>query len=652
MCGIFGIFGEMPSQCSKSELWRSFEHRGPDSHGIWSGHNAVLGHCRLAILDLSAHGHQPMISWNERFVLSYNGEIYNFQGIARDLRGSHGREFRGSSDTEVLLAAIEEWGIERTLEQIDGIFAFAVWDTVERQLYVARDRLGVKPLVFGWRHKSFFFASDTRFLFQLQGDLPKLSRDGLNTFLRYGYVVSPFTIYEDAFKLPAGSYAVFKEDDFSQRASFEALEQRQVVRRYWCPELIGINRSVTYQDAEFELGRLLQNAVRSQMISDVPLGAFLSGGVDSSTVVALMTECCTGRVKTFSIGFKDERYNEAPFARAVAAHFETEHHELLCDSAEAMAAVRLLATVYDEPFGDSSQIPTLLVSQLARRHVTVVLSGDGGDELFGGYPRYSWTERFALAQGKTPTLLRNLAASLIELVGVRGWQRLLGWAPALLPKAIPIEAAGLSALTAARVLRMNSSRQLYDFLCSQWPRLVDSNEFREHVLEQRLTSVFDKHTVTLKERMTQWDREVYLPDDVLTKVDRARVPLLDRSVVEFVLSLPPEIRFAQQPVKRLLRGILDTRMPNHLVEREKQGFGAPVEKWVKGGLREWVEELIPKADTLFREYLPEVRIREQWSAYVDGKSTWSPALWSAIMLAAWSERWLNSKERATTCDIG
>jgi asparagine synthase (glutamine-hydrolysing) len=396
------------------------------------------------------------------------------------------------------------------------------------------------------------------------------------------------------------------------------------------------------------------------MISDVPLGAFLSGGVDSSTVVALMTECCTGRVKTFSIGFKDERYNEAPFARAVAAHFETEHHELLCDSAEAMAAVRLLATVYDEPFGDSSQIPTLLVSQLARRHVTVVLSGDGGDELFGGYPRYSWTERFALAQGKTPTLLRNLAASLIELVGVRGWQRLLGWAPALLPKAIPIEAAGLSALTAARVLRMNSSRQLYDFLCSQWPRLVDSNEFREHVLEQRLTSVFDKHTVTLKERMTQWDREVYLPDDVLTKVDRAsmwcgleaRVPLLDRSVVEFVLSLPPEIRFAQQPVKRLLRGILDTRMPNHLVEREKQGFGAPVEKWVKGGLREWVEELIPKADTLFREYLPEVRIREQWSAYVDGKSTWSPALWSAIMLAAWSERWLNSKERATTCDIG
>jgi asparagine synthase (glutamine-hydrolysing) len=362
-----------------------------------------------------------------------------------------------------------------------------------------------------------------------------------------------------------------------------------------------------------------------------------------------MAESTTDRINTFSIGFKESRYNEAPYAKAVADYLGSEHHELLCGSDEALAAVQSLGVVYDEPFGDSSQIPTLLVSQLARRHVTVVLSGDGGDELFGGYPRYAWAKRLAVAQSMIPATARGILARAIELPGYRGWQRMLGLLPFIVPKSVPIEAAGLSAITVARLLKMNSSEEIYDFLCSQWPRLVDSKEMQWHPLKERLAAVFGRPGVSLTGRMTDWDRETYLPDDILTKVDRssmwygleARVPLLDRSVVEFAYSLPDHIRFADHPTKKLLRGVLATKVPNTLIEREKQGFGAPVERWVRGALREWAEALLPRAEQLFAEFMPEVRIRELWRAYLDGRATWSPAIWSALMLAAWAEQWLD-----------
>lgn len=648
MCGIFGIFGEGVDRSHSKELWQVFNHRGPDAHGMWSDTGALLGHCRLAILDLSPHARQPMLSASGRFVLSYNGEIYNYRGIAKELEEAGGVKFCGTGDSEVLLAAIETWGIERTLEQIDGIFAFGLWDKKERRLHLARDRFGVKPLVFGWRGDSLFFSSDTRFIFKLLGETPRLNPAGVNTFLRYGYVVSPFSIFEGVHKLPPASHAIFGDGDFRAFESFDSLQERRAIRRYWRPEQLKVNGSISAADAESESRRLLEGSVRAQMVSDVPLGAFLSGGVDSSTVVALMSRLSAERVKTFSIGFDQARYNEAPHARAVAEHLGTEHHELMCGPAEILEIIPQLSSVYDEPFGDSSQIPTLLVSQFARRHVTVVLSGDGGDELFGGYARYSWTSRLDSLQRAVPQPMRNLLALLIEKIGMRRWQWILSRAPGIIPKQIPLESVGLSALTVAKIFRMESAAAVYDFMCSQWPRIERAGIFLEHPLAERLSRVFGEGEHSLAERMSIWDLETYLPDDILTKVDRAsmwwgleaRVPLLDRRLVEFVLSLPREMRFSRRPAKRMLRAVLDAYVPRQLIEREKQGFGAPVEIWVTTVLRDWVESLLPRAEDLFQEFAPGLDIRAEWHGYLAGKRSWSPGLWSALMLAAWAERWL------------
>jgi asparagine synthase (glutamine-hydrolysing) len=350
MCGIFGVFGDLPSIEAEESLWRSYSHRGPDSHGIWKRSPMLLGHCRLAILDLSPNGHQPMLSHGGRFTISYNGEIYNCAEIRSELTENHGQRFRGTSDTEVVLQAIETWGIEPTLQRIDGIFAFAVWDNAEKSLLLGRDRFGIKPLYFGWRAGRFFFASDARFVHALPGPSLHMSEAGLSTYLRYGYVVAPYSIYDGVYKLNAASFAVLKADALAHPHSYDELENSGAIRAYWSLSSVHPVAQLSREDAEQEFERRLSKAVSAQMLSDVLLGAFLSGGVDSSTIVALMAESSSDKIKTFSIGFSESRYNEAPYAREVARHLGTDHHELLCGSDTATQLVPELCEVYDEPF--------------------------------------------------------------------------------------------------------------------------------------------------------------------------------------------------------------------------------------------------------------------------------------------------------------
>lgn len=646
MCGIFGGRSTKLLGLADSQLVSAFQHRGPNSNGVWRDPSGlVLGHNRLAILDVSLAGHQPMASPSGRFVITYNGEIYNFQEVKERLSR---RDYRGGSDTEVILAAIDELGLEATLDLIDGIFAFGLWDIQTKTLSLARDRFGIKPLVFGWAHSDFFFASDTRFVRQILDKAPEIESAALESYLQYGFITAPRTIYQNIYKLHPGHFMVLDEGALRHRTTYSELASKGLIRPYWSAKCES-NRSIGHIEAKEELTRLLTHSVKSQMISDVPLGAFLSGGIDSSTIVGLMAKSSPSRIKTFSIGFSEAAYNEAPYARKVAEHLGTEHFEQIFSPEQASQMIPDLCEVFDEPFGDSSQLPTLLVSQVARKEVTVVLSGDAGDELFGGYPRYRWAERFLKIQQSVPRPFRNIASSAIRTIGADRWQAiLLGFNP-LLPKSLPRESLGLSAMTVARLLKMDSLPQVYNFLMSQWPRILAGDQLKDAEMENINRRILYEGTGSSLERMTRWDTAFYLPDDILTKVDRtsmwygleARVPLLDRRIVEFVNSLSPEIRFAgRAKPKLLLREVLTTMIPAPLIDREKQGFGVPVELWLRSHLRDWAEGVLPAAAKMISEVCPAIDVKREWNAYVNGKGRWNPGIWSALMLGSWAGRWL------------
>lgn len=650
MCGIFGIVGH--GTFAPEALHRCFRHRGPDSEGLWEAPGVVLGHNRLAILDLSSNGAQPMRSSSGRYVVTYNGEIYNFAEIREELLKLHGCAFRGTSDTEVLLAAIEQWELDGALQRIDGIFAFGVWDSRENELLLARDRFGVKPLAFGYANGIFWFASDTRFVRALaETPVSRLSPEGLELFLRYGYVPAPYSIYPDTWKLEAGCVARFTKSSCTRRRTYDELRDEGAIRRYWRPDPAGVPLRIDAGEATDELARLLSGAVRSQMVSDVPLGAFLSGGIDSSTIVALMARHATGPVRTFAVGFDDPKYDESGFARGVARHLGVDHHEICCTAERARELIPQLGAVYDEPFGDSSQLPMLLVSRLAREHVTVALSGDGGDELFGGYQRYRWFRSFDRLRSLLPRAARHLAARSIRAVGAKRWQRLSEWNTWLVPRAVPADAAGTSAMTVATLLELRERGKLYELLMNQWPRMLPESALPRDPLSSRRSAVFEGGG-SLHARMTRWDMEVYLSDDILTKVDRAsmwwgleaRVPFLDRKVVEFVLALPDAVRFAPGSSKSLLRNVLFEMVPRELVDREKQGFNVPIDRWLKGPLREWAESLVPIAGSLLGEQLEGIDIGAQWRAFAQGSGRWNPGLWSALMLASWWENARSQRE--------
>lgn len=638
MCGITGIATWRSGISLVAEIERmtqTLQHRGPDDQGIWTDDAAGigLGQRRLAIIDLSPQGHQPMTSASGRYVLSFNGEIYNFAEL-RDQLDAAGRapQWRGHSDTEVLLASIEAQGIEETLRRTVGMFAISLWDRNTRTLTLARDRMGEKPLYYGEVASRVLFGSELKALRAVAGGALSLDREALAEFMRFGYVPAPRTIHRGLRKLPPGHWV-----QLSGPSDAAAMAPRP----YW--DLAGVaNEELRAALADKEEGwlideteRRLREAVRLQMVSDVPLGAFLSGGIDSSTIVALMQSQSTQRVRTYTIGFDQPGFNEAPFAMDVARHLGTEHTELYVTAKDAEDLVPRLSDIYDEPFADASQIPTTLVSHMTRRHVTVALSGDGGDELFAGYPRYGATEALWQRTARFPQVLRRSAAAALQAPSAQAWNRLLSFLPSHHHQAIN----GRRLHRLARVLRSEGPGEMYLRLMSQWQPedgLVRGTSNRDFTLPHWS----DTHSTF--DAMRLWDLRQYLPDDLLVKVDRAsmnasleaRAPLLDHRVVEFALALPRRVLERDGVGKWVLRQVLYRHVPRALVERPKSGFAVPLGSWLRGSLRSWAGELL-RPEVLDDNLLDVARVHEMWQEHLSGRIDRSSYLWNVLMFQTW-----------------
>lgn len=642
MCGISGFLNATSSHSSDQierlagAMATALRHRGPDDQGVWSDAEAgiAFAHRRLSIVDLSQAGHQPMISASGRFVMVYNGEVYSFREIRADLE-ARGHIFRGHSDSEVILESVAAFGIEATVKRLIGMFAIALWDRQERALTLIRDRVGIKPLYWGKIGSLFLFGSELKALRAHPEWTARIDRGAVAGFMRHGYVPTPHSIYEGIHKLEPGSILTLPWGKEPHIARF--WDAREVARA-------GMANPSQLTDVELtdQLERLLADSVSRRMIADVPLGAFLSGGVDSSIVVALMQAASPGKVKTFTIGFDTPGFDEAPHAAAVANHLGTEHTELRVTAQQALAVVPRLSEWYDEPFADSSQIPTYLVSEMTRRHVTVSLSGDGGDELFAGYNRYKLASRLWLGLSVLPQPVRDAGAAAIRSVSVEQWSRWL----AILPDKVRPPQVGDKMHKLAAVLNADDSSALYRRLVSFWEPgelMPGVNEPRGVLWDASVADDFPK----LLDRMQFLDLVTYLPDDILTKVDRAsmavsleaRVPLLDHRVIEFAWQLPRSAKMRGGVGKWLLKEVLYRHVPAQLVKRPKMGFGIPLGEWLRGPLRDWAETLLDEQSLRDGELLDAKRVRQYWSEHLQGKRDWQHLLWMVLMLQAWRERW-------------
>ena len=641
MCGITGLLLPPGQEKASFEarikaMSDTLSHRGPDSHGIWVDAEAGvgLGHRRLAIVDLSSTGHQPMVSSCGRFVLSYNGEIYNADPLRQRLRVA-GRYTRGTSDSEVLLEACAEWGVIRAITECIGMFAFALWDRGARALVLGRDRLGIKPLYYGTYDGGLWFGSELKPVLESRVVKPRLNVDAVHAYMRHGYVPTPHSILQGIHKLEPGTLLSVKADG------------RRCVERFWSLDTVAELARATHErlsDAERteQLRTLLLDAVGRRMVADVPLGAFLSGGIDSSTVVALMQAQSSQPVRTFSIGFNEHGYDEAQHAAAVARHLGTDHTELYVEPAHAFEVIPNLAHMYDEPFADSSQIPTFLVSELTRQHVTVSLSGDGGDELFAGYNRYTFGELVLGRIGRVPGFLRHLAAWGVHRLPPRAWDALGGCLPARVrPSAFGDKLYKMAAVVTA------SPEAVYRQLVSLWD---DPGEVVLAGVEPRGVLWQGDRPTWLRgevEWMQYADTLTYLPDDILHKVDRAsmavsleaRVPLIDHRVVEFAWGLPMDAKIRGGQSKWLLRQVLRHYVPDELIDRPKMGFGVPIDHWLRGPLKEWAETLLEPRFLGLDGLLDVEVIRTRWQEHQSGVRNWHYPLWNVLMLQAWRQRW-------------
>jgi asparagine synthase (glutamine-hydrolysing) len=613
-------------------------HRGPDDRGIWAGDAAgiALGHRRLAIVDLSAHGHQPMPSASGRYVVTYNGELYNYLELKRELSGY---PYRGASDTEVVLAACEAWGVERALARFDGMFALGVWDVHERSLVLARDRFGEKPLYYGLSAGCVIFGSELRALEAFPHFARVLDRGALGQFLRFGYVPTPSCIFEGVRKLPAASYLrITTEQDVSVAPTLY-WDYGSLVQRARQTPFLGSDT-----DAVAELDVLLRRVVGSRLMADVPVGAFLSGGIDSSAIVATMQAGSARRARTFTIGFEEAMFNEAQSARAVAAHLGTDHTELYVSPAQAMTVIPDLPDLYDEPFADSSQIPTVLVSRLARQNVTVSLSGDGGDELFGGYNRYVWAERIWNGVGSLPMVLRQGVAEALERLQPRWIDRASLVAASALRRPVGIRNPGDKLQKLARALRAPTARDLYLDLVSTWKhpdKVTGLAESRHALLPDFGSSGGD-----FVDDMMRVDGLTYLPDDILVKVDRAsmsvaleaRVPFLSAELATFAWSLPRQMKIRRGRGKWILREVLAKYVPRALFERPKMGFGVPLASWLRGPLRAWAEDALDERRLSEAGFLAPAPVRDLWNEHQSGRRNHQHELWHVLMFQSWAAR--------------
>jgi asparagine synthase (glutamine-hydrolysing) len=647
MCGLAGFLtrdrgrGAEELGATLNAMTTTIVNRGPDDDGVFidSAAGVALGFRRLAIVDLTPEGHQPMQSESGRYVIVFNGEVYNFPDLRAELEAL-GHRFRGHSDTEVMLAAITEWGVEAAVRRFAGMFAFALWDKQEQRLWLGRDRFGKKPMYYGWCGRTFLFGSELKAL-RIHPDFDaEVDRSAVALFLRFGYVPSPHSIYRGIAKLPPGSLLSIAVGATMLPAP----------KQYWSAydaALAGQDNPFRGSDADAveELDGLLRDSVRMRMISDVPLGAFLSGGIDSSLVVALMCAQSSGPVKTFSIGFSEAEFNEAQYAMRVAKHLGTDHTELYVSPQHALAVVPKLPRMFDEPFADPSQIPTFLVSELARRDVTVALSGDGGDEVFGGYNRYFWAERLWRLFGWMPRSLRRAGAAVLNGRSRGAIASVIAAGQSVLPRRLRVRNPGDKLQKVSEMLRIDSAEDLYARLVYHWRdafSLVSGAETR--------TTALDAHDELARidsfvQRMMYLDTVTYLPDDILVKVDRAtmavslegRAPLLDSRVYEFAWRLPLHMKIRDGRGKWALRQVLRRYVPDALIERPKMGFGVPLASWLRGPLRDWAESLLD-AGRLEREgFLAPGPIRAKWEQHLRGEQDWQYYLWDVLMFQAWLE---------------
>ena len=661
MCGIAGLFNSTAAMSREtalpivSRMADALYHRGPDDGAAWSDPLAgiALSHRRLAIIDLSITGRQPMSSGSGRYRIVFNGEIYNFQALRKQL-SELGHRFRGHSDTEVMLAAFEQWGVEGAVKRFIGMFAFALWDKTHGVLHLGRDRLGEKPLYYGWLGEHFVFGSELKALRAHPAWRGEINRDALVLYMRHNYIPAPYSIYEGVYKLPPACLLTVRDEASGMRRNFSPHpgDGRQAFcpAEYWSLREVaesGIRQPLAADDVQavMQLDALLRDAVKQKMVADVPLGAFLSGGIDSTTVVALMQAQSERPVKTFTIGFNEQGYDEAHHAKAVAQHLGTEHTELYVSPEEAMAVIPRLPALYDEPFSDSSQIPTFLVSQLARRHVTVALSGDGGDELFGGYNRYFWGRNLWRRVGWTPRGLRAAVAGVIRAVPPRAWDGLFGRLGPVLPKNLRQPQAGDKLHKLAAALAVSHPEAMYEALVSHWASpgevVRGGREAVTPLTDRSRWAALPDFT----QRMMYLDTLTYLPDDILVKVDRAsmgvsleaRVPLLDHRVVEFAWRIPLAMKLRGGHGKWLLRQVMYRYVPKELVERPKMGFGVPIDQWLRGPLRQWAESLLEVGRLRDEGFFDPLPIHEKWQEHLSGRHNWSYHLWDVLMFQAWLE---------------
>ena len=637
MCGIAGYLGEVkhPIDCL-TKMADAISHRGPDNMGVWSDHNTSIGfaHSRLSILDLSSAGNQPMHSSSGNYVIIFNGEIYNHKSLRSELESINQRNWLGHSDTETLLAAIEEWGLKKTLAKAKGMFAIALWDKSSNKLSLACDRIGEKPLYYGWVNNQFVFSSELKSIKVFPEFNNSIDRNSLALFLRFNSIPAPYSIYKDIYKLEPGQI-VEMNSQTSKLEKYKFWSLEEVYKNGLKNKFLGSS-----VQAINKLESILSEAVSSQMQSDVPLGAFLSGGIDSSTIVALMQSRSNSQVNTFTIGFNSKEFDESKHAEMVANHLGTNHFNKFVTERDALDVIPNLPNIYDEPFADSSQIPTYLVSEFAKQKVTVALSGDAGDELFGGYNRYIFSQKMFKNISKTPKSIKKLMSKIMFSLSEENWNFILGRYMRNRYSNI-----GHKIHKTANIVSSKSIRDLHFKLISQIQNPLDwlknSNEYK---------TVFNDNQERFKEldsveTMMAYDLISYLPTDILTKVDRAamsvsletRVPLLDPDVIQFSASLPMEFKIRNGVTKWLLRQVLYKHVPKDLVERPKMGFAVPLAEWLRGPLKDWAESLLDE-ERLYQEGFFNVEfVRDKWSEHISGRRNWSHQLWNVLMFQAWLE---------------
>ena len=642
MCGIAGFLtnNNLSFEQILKDMGNAITSRGPDSSGEWFDIKNCIGlaHRRLSILDLSKEGNQPMLSDSGRYIMIFNGEIYNHLKLRSKLESDFKNiKWRGTSDTETILKCIELLGYDSTFRLLEGMFSVALWDRNKKNLILCRDRIGEKPLYYGWQANTFLFASELKSIKKHPDFTKKIDLNSLSLFFKYNYIPNPHSIYEGIKKLSPGTYI-----------SINYINRTEKIVRYWdLKSVIKKNNIITDTRTESEITKqletLLKSKIKDQMLSDVPLGAFLSGGVDSSMIVALMQSISKEPIKTFTIGFEDQNFNEARFAKEIAEYLKTDHTELYVTSKDALDVVPLLHEIYDEPFADSSQIPTYLVSKLAKKYVTVSLSGDGGDELFAGYNRYLLANKIWPKINILPLSIRKYIGEFIRFISLEKWNKLFSFMNKISTKKYIFNQFGDKIYKFSYLLDSTDINDLYDKIISFWSH--SDNIVKNISIENTNEDINNYETISAIEKMMYTDMLTYLPDDILVKVDRAamsvslesRVPFLNHKIIEFTSRIPLHLKLRDNKTKWILKQILYNYVPKRLIERPKMGFGVPIDSWLRGPLKDWAENLLD-AEKLDKQGLLNTEIiRKKWNEHLSGKRNWQYHLWGVLMFQSWYE---------------